>query len=81
MAIIDFYFKAATTDLSPRSQIVELAAVDRYNNSSFVRVINPSVPITQGATQVHRISKEEDGLLYSNGKIINGVVSLGTVIV
>jgi hypothetical protein len=72
MSTVDIYFKVATTKRSPQSQIVELAAVDRYS-SGFVRVINPTTPITHGATQAHRISRGEDGYLYRNGERLNGV--------
>jgi hypothetical protein len=72
MVIVDFYFKVATTKRSPKSKIVELAAVDKHY-TTFVRIVNPSVQILPDATKVHRISKREDGSLWRNGARLNAV--------
>jgi DNA polymerase III alpha subunit (gram-positive type) len=62
---INIYFKIATTGLSKRNQIVQLAAVGP-NSTSFNQFIYPSETISQDATSVHGIYRGVDGKLFRN---------------
>ena len=53
-----FYDTETTGISSDRDRIIELAAFDPVNNLSFVKLINPGMPIPAQATAIHHITDE-----------------------
>jgi hypothetical protein len=68
--IFNIYFKVATTGISKRKQIVQLAAVGP-NSKFFNQFIYPSETISQDATNVHRIYRDVDGELCRNQQLLS----------
>ncbi len=51
------FYDTETTGLSAeRDRIIEIAAYDPLNGSSFVKLVNPGCPIPPDATAIHKIS-------------------------
>ncbi len=73
--IINIYFKVATTGLSQREHIVQLAAVGP-NSETYNKFIYPSKKISQGATNVHGIYRGVDGKLFRN-KVLLPACTIG----
>lgn len=53
-----FYDTETTGVRSERDRVIELAAFDPVNNTTFERLINPQMPIPAEATAIHHISNE-----------------------
>lgn len=51
-----FYDTETTGVRSDKDRIIEIAAYDPLNNTSFERLINPGMPIPADATAIHHIS-------------------------
>lgn len=53
------YYDTETTGVkSDSDKIIEIAAYDAYNNTSFVSFINPQMPIPREATKIHNITDD-----------------------
>lgn len=53
-----FYDTETTGIRSDRDRVIELAAYDPVNNTTFERLINPGFPIPPDATAIHHITDE-----------------------
>ncbi|MFA5250909.1 MAG: DUF3820 family protein [Parachlamydiales bacterium] len=59
MALRPIFYDTETTGLfSENDRIIEIAALDLYNNRSFEKLINPERPIPQEASSIHHITDE-----------------------
>lgn len=59
MTLRPIYYDTETTGISAeRDRVIEIAAYDSVNDTSFVRLINPGCPIPAEATAIHKISNE-----------------------
>jgi DNA polymerase-3 subunit epsilon len=59
MALRPIYYDTETTGTKPdEDRIVEIAAYDPVRNATFVRFVNPGIPIPKEATAIHHISDE-----------------------
>lgn len=59
MALRTIYYDTETTGLrADKDRIIEIAAYDPVSELSFVRLINPGMPIPREASAVHKITDE-----------------------
>ncbi|MEI8366322.1 MAG: exonuclease domain-containing protein, partial [Parachlamydiaceae bacterium] len=59
MSMRPIFYDTETTGIrADRDRVIELAAYDPVNNTTFERLINPGSPIPAEATAIHHISNE-----------------------
>ena len=59
MALRPIFYDTETTGIRPdKDRIIEIAAFDPVNNTSFEMLVNPGCPIPAEATAIHKISDE-----------------------
>ncbi len=59
MALRAIYYDTETTGVSSeKDRVIELAAYDILNDTSFVELINPGMPIPPSASAIHHITDE-----------------------
>ena len=71
--MVNVFSKIATTDCSPKSQIVQVALVDPLTGKQFNRFIYPSGEIQPEATDIHGIHWGRNGKLYRDGERLPAV--------
>lgn len=59
MSLIPIYYDTETTGVrNDKDRIIEIAAFNPIDNTSFVHFVNPGIPIPPEATAIHRITNE-----------------------
>jgi DNA polymerase-3 subunit epsilon len=59
MSLRPIYYDTETTGIrSDKDRVIEIAAYDPFNDRSFVKLINPGMPIPLEATAIHHITND-----------------------